>query len=338
MVLLNGIASFPNGGLTFQVGRKEKDDSGTIPIIDPEYFNNLNEYIFDSTTETTRCPEIELMSAENFSWKKISPKDSSVIISDFTSRHSLSIILGQCAKFPLWLEDLQCSGNLHIYIYLKCKTKIDEILAKFDAERYSCIQTLSLTEKVYMGQQGTIKHFLYKHYYNLTEYSVFLKDNNKRYPGISILQRLASALLNLEKSERSVRFMTLSDVPPAFQSRIKTHSPKTRSVQISFQTPRDIKRHTMRIDPNSEVSKYCKIFEKFTCKRCRVVWVPVRSQFLLSREAINAIDREEFDIVTSVHDEYTWPILFNCFVEKLQTRKKAKVYPFISCLGQGQRG
>ena len=282
--------------------------------------------------KVTECPKIKLMNAKKFSLQKISPRGEVDIISDFTSRYSLTIVLGQCLHFPSWLEDVKCSRGIYICIYLKCQTTIDEVFTKFSRERYFCIQPISLNATIYAGQQGTIKHFLYEHYYNLTDYSVFLKDNGRKSTGIPILTRVASALVNVEKSSGGVRFMTLSDLPPAYQAKIRKHTSKSRSVRLSIPHSLDIKNVAMRQDPNSTVSKYCRMFEKVTCTSCRRVWLPVRSQFLVSREAINAIDIKEFNVATSLHGEYTWALLFNCFVKKLRTRRGAFVYPFIVCV------
>ena len=284
----------------------------------------------DRVAKVTVCPKVKLMSPKKFSLQKISPKRSPGIILDFTSRYSLSIIIGQCLHFPSWLGDLKCSKDLHIYIYLKCRTTIEKVFSKFDRKKYFCIQPVSLNAPIYSGQQGTIKHFLLENYYNLTDYSVFLKDNSRKAVGVPILARIASALVNLEKNSGGVRFMTLSDVPPAYQGKIRKHTSKSRSVRASISESLDIAEQ----DPNSRVSKYCRMFEKVTCSGCRRVWIPVRSQFLISRETINAVDIEEFNITTSTHGEYTWALLFNCFVERLLTRKNKNkiVYPFIACV------
>lgn len=288
----------------------------------------------DQRAKVTACPTIKRMNDNEFSLQKISRKHSAEIISDFTLRFSLSIVLGQCLHFPAWLRGLKCTKDLHVYIYLKCQTTIEEVISKFSREIYYCIQPISLNAPIYSGQQGTIKHFLHENYYNLTDYLVFLKDNGRKSVGVPILTRVASALVNSEKSSEGVRFMTLSDVPPAYQAKIRKHTSKSRSVRASIADSIDIGSDIMRQDPNSTVSKYCAMFEKFTCSSCRRVWIPVRSQFLVSRETISAVDIEEFNISTSMHGEYTWALLFDCFVEKLSTRKSNNeiVYPFIVCV------
>lgn len=324
LILLIRSAHFTEAGLdkiTIRVSPGDNHSQKSDPI----------QYEVTGVVKARACAKVKLMSAKDFSLKKISLKRSVGILSDFTSRYSLSIIIGQCLHFPSWLVHVKCSTNIYIYVYLKCLTTVDEVYSVFGREKYFCIQAVSLNATAYTGQQGTIKHFLFGHYYNLTDYSAFIKDNGRKAAGLAILTRIGSALVNLEKNSRGVRFMTLSDVPPAYHFKIR-HTLKSRSISASFSNLVDIESALERQNPNSTVSKYCRMFEKFTCMGCRSVWIPVRSQFLLSRETVNVVDIEEFNILTSLHGEKTWALLFNCFADRLITRKKVKVYPFIACL------
>ena len=323
--------------LTRNISATEAISNANIPVrssLVENRYHGHNSSLHETARmrKATVCPKIKLMKAKRFNMRKISPKQSIQIISDFTLRSSLSIVIGHCLYFPSWLRKIKCSRDLHVYIYLKCQTSVDEVFLKFSRKRYFCIKPVPLSAGIFVGQQGTIKHFLYEHYYNLTDYSVFIKDTDRKTFGVPVEVRLASALKNVEKNPEGISFMTLSDIPPAYQSRIRKQTAKTRSIRPSISALVDIENYTMRQDPNSEASKYCRIFEKFTCTSCKRVWIPVRSQFLISSEAVRVINIEEFNIKTSLHGEYTWALLFNCFVEKLFIKRNTINYPFIACL------
>jgi len=262
--------------------------------------------------------------------KPIMVKESPILVKEFTSTYSLSIVVGQCNVFPYWLKEIECTEGLQIYIYLKCQFTEEEVRANLKAQ-VNCIIPVSLKSKEFKGQAGTIKHFLYNNYNNLSDYSLFVKDNNRKSAGLEIVQRVASALLTVQISPKAIRFITLSDIPTWHQHKLRDHTQKTRSVRMSYRKAEEIQDCRHRQNPESYVAKYCAEFERLTCTPCKSVWIPVRSQFMVSREAVKAVNRDEYDWQISEHGEYTWAILFGCYQEVLNSRKTRPVYPYFLC-------
>lgn len=276
------------------------------------------------------CEKVKIL--RGFSKRRINEEKAHNIITKFTETHSLSLVIGTCNDFPEWVMRLYCSENLRVYIYLKCDTpehNLSPELPQRSPRGYSCIYQILLRTSIYYGQAGTIKYHLYNNYHNLTEYILFIKDNSRKTAGLSFMQRIGSAVLNIEHHSNRIRFMTLSDVPPSYHSTMRVHNQKSRSVRRSL--PPSDEKLLLSSGSNSslQISKYCRIFEQFTCSSCKGVWIPVRSQFIVSANAVWGINQDEFNIATSEHSEYTWAILFNCFSEK-RTFKKGG-YPFFAC-------
>lgn len=269
------------------------------------------------------CPKPRLL--HEFSKQKVTGKESLAIVRGFIKKYSLSLVIGTCRHFPYWAENLYCNKNMRIYIYFKCIGKIPQLTEGNPG--ISCFWQIYLLSQRYSGMGGTIKYHLYNNYNNLTNYTLFIKDNNRKSAGLSTLQKIGSALLNVKFHGNTIRFMSLSDVPPSYHSIVRIHSEKTRSVRRSISFLDEKMLQSLRRNSTSPISKYCRLFEYFTCTACKSVWIPIRSQFLVSADAVQQIDRDEFNIMTSEHYEYTWAILFNCFREKL---KKGR-YPFFAC-------
>jgi hypothetical protein len=294
-------------------------------------FVNIKAELGQSTNDIITLKEQQVCSkpriVHKFSKKKVTTRESPRIARNFTRKYSLSLVIGNCEFFPHWVEDLYCTENLRVYIYLKCRAKTRLLNKGFTQ---SCIQQIPLRSPKYIGMSGTIKYHLYTNYNNLTDYTIFMKDNNRKSLGLSMMQRLGCALTNMELHAGRIRFMTISDVPPAYHSLLRVHNTKSRSVRSSYPHPEEISSAILRQNVSSRVSKYCAVFERLTCTRCRKVWIPVRSQFMVSADLVRQVQRKEFSTDNSMHYEYTWALLFNCFSKTLSPKRKGR-YPYFAC-------
>ena len=117
------------------------------------------------------------------------------VIDAFTSSRSLSIVISQCEGELSWLRDLRCNPQLRVYIYIKCGSRIAE-----NVNMNACINIVNLRAIESSGPGGTVQHFVYNNYHNLTDYTFFGKDTEQRTGRIykqhtHTLRRLALGLL-----------------------------------------------------------------------------------------------------------------------------------------------
>jgi hypothetical protein len=210
---------------------------------------------------------------------------------------------------------------------------------------FSESQVVPLLDPAFLGMSGTIKHYLYSHYDVLSDYTIFLKDNNRKQP-VSILQRLGAAAGTLR---HDTGFMNLSDVLPQFHYLIRLGPGhlKSRSMERVL-NPRELpgsvvnKTSGLLLHNSLKNSKYqeyllaqdawCRAFEDLTCGVCSNALLPVRSQMLLSAARVHSIPRELFNPLHSVHYEYTWGLVFNCFKPYFGSKPKYPVLPWLHCV------
>jgi hypothetical protein len=245
-----------------------------------------------------------------------------MIIHQFANVNPIDIVVGHCIADVSWLDLLQSSSRLKIFVYEKCHH--NATTAHNEAFR----KTIPLLDASEAGQRGTINHFIYQEYDALNEFVLFLKDNNRKMLGLSMLKRIALSLLT---ADHRTGFMSLSDVPLQHQRYMRVHTGKAHAVQQGFKVMgrSNIDSGGFPLGGQALHLKWCSLFERLTCASCNNAWLPIRSQFLVSKRRIRSLPRAEYLPKTSIFSEYNWGVTFNCFQE--HRHHKPGSYPFFLC-------
>jgi len=79
-----------------------------------------------------------------------------------------------------------------------------------------------------------------------------------------------------------------------------------------------------------DTDSFCSLYSTFTCRPCTNPWIPARTQFLVSRRRMQSLPRQLYGDNSSLFMEYTWGLLFNCFIP-YDLHREGK-FPFIRCI------
>ena len=226
------------------------------------------------------------------------------------------------------------------------------------------LQDIKLYNPNATSVRGTLLHHFYSNYDNLPDFTMFVKDTNKKQPtGLTIPQRVAAAAMAIDID---TGYINLADVPPLYHHQLQHNTQKDRSIQRALrndhhlQTTRQetklkewlldggLLRDTPKVAKKAKINKdqlawqrqYCKVYDDMICdgSSCHDVWVPNRSQSVLSRRRIRSIPREFYLLShpsSLLWDEFNWGLVWNCFVStkeiKINGRKPSSPLPWLHC-------
>ena len=63
-----------------------------------------------------------------------------------------------------------------------------------------------------------------------------------------------------------------------------------------------------------DTDSFCSLYSTLTCTPCSNPWIPARTQFLVSSRRMQSLPRHLYTANSSIFTEYTWGLVFNCFV------------------------
>lgn len=245
---------------------------------------------------------------------------SAHIIEAFAAEHSVDLVLGQCSSDVGWLERLNPSERLRIFVYAKCGNPT----TRFVESPY--LKVVQLTDKRFHGMQGTVKHYIYENYNDLGDFAIFMKDNNRKQLGLTLLQRLA---LVVQSAGANTGFINLSDLPVQLHHH-KWHKRTSKSSSTRLAIVGSGSADSRGFPKDFDTGKFCALFKRLTCRNdCNNALIPIRTQFVLSRKRMLSLPKAAFDIaLADGFSEYTWAFAFNCYQDY---KKDATGYPYIIC-------
>lgn len=283
------------------------------------------------------------------------------LISRYSALFSIAIVLSVCDENTRWLSKIECFNGFDMFVYIKCdsaRAHVDRflphcvkviILTSFYYVQGTVVlsidtcfffQAIQLTSKKYQNHTKTILFHIYNNYHVLSNYTLFLKSNfrNRRQP-FNLLQRCAGVM---QQVVSSTLFLNAAEYPKIYKTSKYTSFPKTykfsskersmqslscrntRTLGLSRVPPRDIPILVPNLSSLDLKQTLCGSYCVLKC--ADIVWIPVRSQFLVHKSLIHLHPRE---LCAEHHmfNEYMWGLFFNCYViHKKGMRKENVIY------------